>query len=71
MNIQQVLALVDGKKTHIGAGLGLVVVLAHHFLGINVPGVAYDDTQWLAQSYTLLMVMAGRSALAKVGNGGK
>ena len=71
MTVGQIWTWVDGKKTHIGAAIGLVTVLAHHFLGINVPGVAYDDTQWLAQSYTLLMVMAGRSAIAKVGNGGK
>jgi hypothetical protein len=60
------LASVDGLKTYIGAGIGILAVLVTHFLHIPIPGVQLDDTQWLSSVYTLFMVIAGRSAIAKL-----
>ena len=64
--IKKLLAAVDGQKTHIMAAIGLVAVTYSHFSGVKIPGVSFDDAQWLTTDWQLLGVMCGRDALAKV-----
>lgn len=45
-----------GKKTYIGAIVGLAV-LALHKAGVDIPGVPVDDAEVTANIYRLLMVM--------------
>ena len=64
--MQNVLTALDGNKTYIAAGVGILVILTNHFIG-PVPGVQLDSSQWLTDIWSLVLVMAGRSGMKKIG----
>ncbi|MGP0093064.1 MAG: hypothetical protein ACLPKB_24445 [Xanthobacteraceae bacterium] len=65
--IRKSASAVDGAKTYIGAGIGILVIVLNHFWGLSIPGVRIDDANWLAHVWALGMVMFGRHALQKAG----
>jgi hypothetical protein len=62
----QFLQQLDGYKTYIAIALGAVVVLANAFLGVSIPGVTLDKSNWLQDLWALVLLATGRSAIAKV-----
>lgn len=66
--LRQIWGAIDGKKTHITAAIGMIVVAWVHFSGQPIPGVKVDDSQWLTTEWYLLGVMCGRDAVKKVQN---
>lgn len=64
--ITDIFKAIDGNKTHIFAALGILLVTFSHFSGARIPGVNFDDANWLQTDYTLLGVMCGRDALRKI-----
>ena len=66
-----ILNALDGYKTYILAAIGVLVILANHFLG-PVPGTPGDSANWLSDIWAMLLVAAGRSAVNKIpSNGGQ
>ena len=60
------LASMSGYKTYIASGLGIIVILAVHFLGVTIPGVTLDSNNWMTDIWSLVLVITGRSAIATV-----
>lgn len=60
-----VFSLINGKKTYITLGLGAATVIANH-LGVPIPGVHLDDSNWLSDLFTLAAGATARHALAKI-----
>lgn len=53
-----------GKKTYIAAGVGILAVFVNHF--VHVPGMSNDPANWLNDIYSLILVLTGRAALARI-----
>lgn len=64
--MQNVIAVLRGKKTYIALVLGALVVLANKFLGVEIPGVALDPNDWMTNIWALVLGATGRAAVSKV-----
>ena len=62
------LAMLAGKKTYLGAGLGILAVIANQF-GAAIPGIEFDAHNWLSDIFKMAMLATFRAGMAKMGTG--
>ncbi len=63
-----ILAWLSGKKLIFAAVVGIVAILANHFLG-HIPGMDINDNNWLADIWSLLLIIFGGAKVQKVVDG--
>lgn len=54
---------IDGYKVYVTCGVGIAAILLNHFGVYQIPGVTFNDADWLNNIWALVLVMAGRSAM--------
>ena len=57
------LKVLDGYKVYGLCLIGIAAILVNHFSGQTIPGVQFNDADWLTNIWYLLGVMAGRNAM--------
>jgi hypothetical protein len=58
--------MMDGKKTYLVAGIGVLALVAVNVFGVAIPGMA-PDPEWVIRCMELLGLMTLRAGVAKVG----
>lgn len=58
----------NGKKTYILAGLGVLLLILRNPLGLEIPGVAADP-EWVVHCLAFFGLGTTRAAIAKNGDG--
>lgn len=53
----------DGYKVYATCIVGIAAILINHFEVYQIPGVQFNDANWLDNIWSLVLVMAGRSAM--------
>ena len=66
MNLTSIHAAVDGYKTYILAVVGMVTIFLYHigWWPSSIP-LTIDPANWLNDEWKMMLVITGRSALAK------
>jgi len=58
------LKMLDGYKTYVVCSIGVIVAVVNHFWAL--PYVNLDQSNWLNDVWGNVLIMTGRSAVAKL-----
>lgn len=68
--MQNLLTMVNGKKTYLLVAIGALFVVANGLLGTAgtplIPGLGLNPANWINDLFSLFLVATGRSALDKI-----
>jgi hypothetical protein len=53
----------DGYKVYATCIVGIAAILINHFSTHQIPGVSINDADWLNNIWSMVLIMAGRSAM--------